>query len=627
MKQLRTIAALAVMLCATAAMAQKTAVTRVEPLNWWVGMSNPDLQMMVYGPQIASCNVSVNYDGVTLKHIVKVPNPNYLFLDLSIAPTAKAGKMDIVFTSGKKTVATYAYELKERQPGSAERKGFNSSDVIYLIMPDRFANGNPANDNHPDVFEKADRTSSGGRHGGDIQGIINHLDYIKELGATAIWCTPLTVDNEKSYSYHGYASSDQYNIDPRYGTNDDYAKLGNELHRRHMKLIMDYVTNHWGAAHWLIQDLPSRDWIHYWEKGENGFQRSNYRMTSQFDDNASKADADGCMDGWFDTTMPDMNQRNPMVINYMVQNAIWWIEYAGLDGLRVDTYSYNDKHGIAEWTKRVMDEYPNLNIVGKIWMHDQAQISYWQKDSKIAAIQSFNSYLPSVMDFTLHDAIMQCFNETDQGWDRGMIRVYDNFANDFLYPDINNILVFAANHDTQRLQTVFGNDFDKYKLAMALIATVRGTPQLYYGDEIGMEGDKSKGDGDIRRDFPGGWPNDTQNAFVASGRTELQNRYFDFAKKLLNWRKNKEVIHNGKTLHYVPEDNVYVYFRYNDTERVMVVLNNSGKEQDINTNRFAEGIGQAKHGTDILSGKTVSLENAIKVQPKSPLILELTSQP
>ena len=419
------------MLCTTA-MAQKQAITRVEPLNWWVGMANPNLQLLVYGPQIANCHVAVNHPGVELKQIIKVPNQNYLFIDLTVAPTTKPGKMDIVFTSGKKTVATYAYELKERQQGSAMRKGFNSSDVMYLIMPDRFANGNLGNDSHPDVIEKADRLNPGGRHGGDLQGIIDRLDYIKELGATTIWCTPLTEDNEKSYSYHGYASSDMYKIDPRYGSNDDYARLAAELHRRQMKLVMDYVTNHWGASHWLIKDLPSKDWIHYWEKGENGFQRSNYRMTSQFDVNASNADAAGCMDGWFDTTMPDMNQRNPMVLNYMVQNAVWWIEFAGLDGLRVDTYSYNDKHAIAQWTKRITDEYPNLNIVGEIWMHDQAQISFWQKNSKVAAIQGFNSHLPSVMDFTLHDAIMQCFNESHQGWDNGMIRVYDNFANDFM---------------------------------------------------------------------------------------------------------------------------------------------------------------------------------------------------
>lgn len=327
------------------------------------------------------------------------------------------------------------------------------------------------------------------------------------------------------------------------------------------------------------------------------------------------------MDGWFDTTMPDMNQSNPMVVNYMAQNAIWWIEYAGLDGLRVDTYSYNDKKGIADWTKRITDEYPNLNIVGEVWMHDQAQMSYWQKDSKIAAIEGYNSYLPSVMDFTLHDALGQVFHE-NEGWDSGMQRVYDNFANDFLYPNINNILVFAENHDTSRFNHIFPKVED-YKLAMSLILTVRGIPQLYYGSEIGMAGDKGKGDGDIRRDFPGGWIGDSQNAFAASGRTKEQNEYFDFTKKLLNWRKTNEAIHNGKTLHYIPNNNVYVYFRYTDNKRVMVVINNNKENQSLDLKRFSEGIKNFTKGKDIISDKDFDLKNNLPVPSKSSLILEL----
>lgn len=594
-------------------------VQKVEPSFWWSDMKNPDLQLLIYGNKINDLQPEFS-GGIKIKEIKKVDNPNYLFITIDTKGITP-GKVKLNFKKDSKVVKSLDYEFKARLKNSAQRQSYTSSDVMYLIMPDRFANGNPANDNTKDTAEKSDRKNSGGRHGGDIEGIIKNLDYLKELGVTTVWNTPLLEDNEPSYSYHGYAQSDYYKIDPRYGTNEDYKRLSDELHKRDMKLIMDYVTNHWGSQSWIIKDLPSKDWLHYWKDGEKGFKRSNYRMTTQFDTNAAKIDEENCMDGWFDTTMPDLNQSNPLVVNYMVQNAIWWTEYAGLDGLRVDTYSYNDKKGIAEWTKRITDEYPNFNIVGEVWMHDQAQISYWQKDSKISAIENYNSYLPSVMDFTLHDAIGQIFKE-DSGWDSGMQRVYDNFANDFLYPDINNILVFAENHDTQRFNQAYPK-IEDYKLAMSLVLTVRGIPQLYYGSEIGMSGDKTKGDGDIRRDFPGGWNGDSNNAFVKSGRTDSQNLYFDFTKKILNWRKSKEVIHTGKTLHYVPENNVYVYFRYNENDRVMVIINNSTKDQTLDLKRFSEGIKNFTKGKDIISGKEISLQGSLNVSAKSPLIIEL----
>lgn len=595
-------------------------VQKIEPAFWWSGMKNPELQLLVYGKNINDLQPEFS-NGIQIREVKKVENPNYLFVTID-TKNVQPGKFKINFKNGKKTVKTIDYEFKARQQNSADRNSYTSSDVFYLIMPDRFANGNPNNDNTPDTSEKSNRSDKNGRHGGDIAGIVKNLDYLNDLGVTTIWSTPLLEDNEPGISYHGYAQSDYYKIDPRYGTNDDYKNLADELHKRKMKLVMDYVTNHWGSKSWIIQDLPAKDWIHYWNNGEKGFKRSNYRMTSQFDTNAAKIDAEGCMDGWFDTTMPDMNQSNPMVVNYMVQNAIWWIEFAGLDGFRVDTYSYNDKKGIAEWTKRITDEYPNFNIVGEVWMHDQAQMAYWQKDSKIAAIEGYNSYLPSVMDFTLHDAIGQIFKE-EAGWDSGMQRVYDNFANDFLYPDINNILVFAENHDTQRFNEIY-SDIRDYKLAMSLILTVRGIPQLYYGSEIGMKGNKEKnGDGDIRQDFPGGWNGDANNAFTASGRTKEQNEYFDFTKKLLNWRKGNSAIHNGKTLHYIPENNVYVYFRYNDKERVMVVINNNKNDQNLNLKRFSEGIKNFSKGKDILSGKEFDLKTTLSVPAKTSLILEL----
>ncbi|MCI0751526.1 MAG: cyclomaltodextrinase N-terminal domain-containing protein, partial [Flammeovirgaceae bacterium] len=409
--------------------AQVPDIQKIEPPFWWTGMKNTELQLLVYGKNISTSTVSLNYPGVSITKIEKTENPNYQFVYLNIT-SARPGTFPITFQYGKKK-KVINYELKERKKAATEYKGFTSSDVIYLIMPDRFANGNPKNDD-PVSGEKSNRTNPDGRHGGDIDGIIKHLDYLQDLGVTAIWSTPLLEDNEPIYSYHGYAQSNYYKIDSRYGTNEDYKRLANEMHQRKMKLIMDYVTNHWGISHWIIKDLPQKDWIHVWPEGDKGFRRSNYAMTTQFDINSSRIDAEGCMNGWFDTTMPDMNQSNPMVLHYMTQNAIWWIEYTELDGLRVDTYSYNDKKGIAEWTKKIVDEYPNLNIVGEIWMHDQAQISYWQKNSKIGAIEGFNSHLPSVMDFTLHDAL-GAFNQDGHG----MQWVYENFTNDFLYPDIN----------------------------------------------------------------------------------------------------------------------------------------------------------------------------------------------
>lgn len=591
-------------------------VSKVEPPFWYAGMQNPELQLMFYGKNLSQYDVKAS-GNIPVTGIVRTENPNYLFVTVN---TTGMPASDIIFSfmSKGKTAFTQKYSLKPRRQDSRLRKGFDSSDVIYLLMPDRFANGNPNNDDTADTAEKADRAHHSGRHGGDLQGIIDHLDYIRETGATAIWSTPLCEDNDKRGSYHGYAQSDVYKIDPRYGTNEDYLRLSSELHKRGMKNILDYVTNHWGAEHWMIKDLPTYDWVHQFP----GYAQSNYRMTTQFDPNRADIDKRYCVDGWFVRSMPDLNQSNPLVTKYLTQNAIWWIEYADLDGFRVDTYSYNDKEGIAKWTKAITDEYPYFNIVGEVWMHDQAQMSYWQKDSKIGAIDSYNSHLPSVMDFTLHDAIGPVFNEDQPSWDKGMIKVYDNFTNDFLYPDIDNILVFAENHDTGRLNQIYGNDVNKYKLALTLIATVRGIPQMYYGSEIGMAGDKGKGDGDIRRDFPGGWAGDAQNAFTRSGRTAEQNAFFDFTSKLFTWRKTAEAIHKGKTKHFLPENNVYVYFRYTDDKTVMVVLNNNPEKQTVKTDRFRE-ILKATSGRDILSGNTVGLATEFTVDGKTPLVIEL----
>ena len=589
-------------------------ILRVEPPFWYSGMYNPEVQILFYGKNIAENDVSVS-NKITIKEIKKTENPNYLFVTID---TKNIPAQDFVFTFSKnKTIAfTQKYSLKQRRQNSAQRKSYDASDVIYLIMPDRFANGNTINDSEESVTEKADRSIPNGRHGGDIEGIIQNLDYIKELGATAVWSTPLCEDNQPEVSYHGYAQTDLYKIDPRYGTKQDYLRLSSELHHRNMKLVMDYVTNHWGSEHWMMKDLPTKEWIHQFPE----YTQTNYRLSTQFDPNASKSDTKTCMDGWFDKSMPDLNQSNPLVLKYLIQNAIWWIEYADLDGLRVDTYPYNDKTGIAKWTKAIIDEYHDFNIVGEVWMwmNNQAQIAYWQKDSKIAAIQNYNSYLPSVMDFTLKEALCTVFNENQD-----INKIYENFTNDFLYPNIYNILLFTENHDTKRFNEIYNKDFKKYQMAMALLATVRGIPQLYYGSEIGLAENKNDGWAAARADFPGGWKGDTNNAFTKTGRTAEQEKFFDFTSKLFQWRKTNEAVHFGKTTNYIPENNVFVYFRYTEKKTVMVVMNDSHINQTIKISRFQENIKDFKIGKDIISGKSIELNNNIVIESQSVLILEL----
>ncbi|PRB04452.1 alpha-amlyase [Chryseobacterium sp. MYb7] len=617
---MKTIYATLALSIASVAFSQKT-LERVEPAFWWKGMKNPELQILVYGKDVAHNEIILS-DGIQIKDIKKVDNPNYVFITVN-TNEINVPKFTINIKKDKKNIGAYTYELKQRESGSANRESFTSKDVMYLIMPDRFANGDEKNDSRPELTEKVDRSLPNGRHGGDLRGIINNLDYIQNLGATAVWLTPVNEDNEKVYSYHGYAQTDLYKIDGRYGTNEEYKTLSQELNKRKMMLVMDYVTNHWGSSHWMIKDLPSKDWIHWFDEGENGFKRSNYKTTTQFDINASDIDKKYALDGWFDTTMPDINQKNPLVLKYLTQNAIWWIEYAGLGGIRVDTYPYNDKEAMAKWAKAITDEYPKFNIVGETWLYTAAQIAAWQKDSKVGEIAGYNSNLPSVMDFMLFENMPKALKEKES-WDKGMIRIYDSFTSDFLYPDLKNLLVFFENHDTERWNEIFNANPNAYKMALALISTVRGTPQIYYGSEIGMRGDKNAGgDADIRRDFPGGWKSDKQNAFLPSAQTPEQKEFFQFTQKLLNWRKGKDVIHNGKTKNFVPQDGVFVYFRYNDKESVMMVINNNEKDQTLDLKRFAESLNGFTKGKEIISGKEISLQNSMNISAKTPLIIEL----
>lgn len=595
----------------------KITLKRVEPANWWIGMKNPNLQLLVYGENIGRTEVKMDIPGVRLHTTTRVESPNYLFLDLVISDTAKAGTYPIEFLSDNKVVASYKFPLLERRSNSESRKGFNSSDVIYLLMPDRFSNGNPANDSTQDTHEKARRSDPDGRHGGDIQGIINHLDYLQELGVTTLWSTPLVEDNMERTSYHGYAITDYYKIDPRYGTNADYVRLSSELHNRGMKLIMDVVTNHCGLNHWWMKDLPTYDWIHQFKE----FTRSNYQISTIYDPYASEADKSLNLNGWFDNSMPDMNQNNPLLHTYLVQNAIWWIEYANLDGLRVDTYPYNNPAKMAEWTKAVLDEYPNLNIVGETWVHSPQELAYWQAGTK--NFDGYVSTLPTVMDFALHDVFSSAMNEDDD-WLSGIRKFYNHFTLDFAYTNPMNLLVFTENHDTHRFNKIINGDIRKFKIAYTLLFTIRGIPQIYYGSEIMMTGNKNKGDGDIRRDFPGGWPNDRHDAFTALGRTASENESFNFMKKLMNWRKANPVIHTGKTMQFISNNNCYVYFRYNQEKTVMIIINNHETEsRKLYTKRFAERLQGFTKGYDIISEKTIPNLSLIEVPAKTSMIIEL----
>lgn len=591
-------------------------VDRVEPLFWWVGMQNPKLQLMVHGENIASSKVTVDFPGVRMESVSQVQNPNYLFLNLIIGKDAKPGHFTILFVKGKKQVASYSYELKAREKGSVKREGFNSSDVVYLITPDRFANGDPGNDNMPGMKELANRADKNGRHGGDLQGIMDHLDYIQKMGFTSVWITPVLENNMSRTSYHGYAITDFYKVDPRFGINEQYRELSDRMKKRGMKLIMDMVFNHCGSEHWWMDDMPMPDWINNYPD----YKTTSNRRTVNEDPHASESDRLSMVDGWFVSAMPDLNQKNPLVANYLIQNSIWWIEYAGLSGIRQDTWPYCDKDMMAEWTKRVLEEYPNFNIVGEEYTTNPAIVSYWQKGQ--TNTDGYRCDLPSLMDFPLQNAVVSAMRDSES-WDKGLIEIYDALANDFLYPDPENLVVFPDNHDMQRIYNQLEGDVGLEKLAVAFYLTTRGIPQIYYGTEILKSSPGPKEDGIIRSDFPGGWADDSINAFTGVGMTVAQKDMQNYMRTILNWRKNSEVIHSGKLMHFVPENDMYVYFRYNDQKTVMVVLNKNKESKELSTARFSEIIHGYTHGTDIISAIQIADIRKFLVPARSAMIIEL----
>jgi glycosidase len=591
-------------------------IARIEPAFWWVGMNNPELQIMVQGDHIANSDVQIEYPGVELKEVIQVDSPNYLFLYLNITKAAQPGKMNIVFTEGKKKLVK-TYELKARVT-STGAQGFNTSDVLYLIMPDRFANGDASNDEWEG--DKPDRNNPSARHGGDLAGIANHLDYLSDLGITTIWLNPVLENNmhkARYQSYHGYATTDFYKVDKRLGSNENYCTLIDRIHEKGMKVVMDMIFNHCGSLHWWMNDLPCKDWLNH----QDGFVPTNHNLYSVVDIHAPQSEVDALVKGWFVPGMPDLNQRNPLLSDYLIQNSIWWIEYARIDGIRHDTHPYADFDFLSKWCKAITDEYPDFNIVGESWYLDSAPLAWWQRNSKLSGRQS---NLKTTMDFNLMNACNEAFTLNPES-NFSLRKIYEVLATDFLYEDLDNILIFLDNHDLSRFVKKEETDLSRYKQALAFLLTTRGIPQLYYGTEILMSGEKSDGDGNLRKDFPGGWSEDSSNAFTASGRTALQNEAHDYLQKLLQWRKTNKAVTEGKLIHYAPgyQREYYVYARIKDDNKVLVILNGSNKEQTLSPEKYFEVIGDAVSGKEIISGKIINFAEKIIISPKGILIMEL----
>lgn len=590
-------------------------IKKVAPSFWWAGMKNPELQILLYGEDLALSDVSVSGEGIYLKETVRQDNPNYLLLYLDLSE-AKAQTFQILLKHGKKKLQI-PYELKSRVRRGEDVKGFTSEDVLYLIMPDRFANGNPENDVVDGMREKKiDRADSFARHGGDIQGISNHLDYIADLGVTAIWLNPTQENDMESGSYHGYAITDYYQIDRRFGSNEDFCALVEKAHERNLKVVMDMIFNHCGSENYLFRDKPSKEWFNY----HSNYVQTSFKTVSVMDIHTSAYEKKIATDGWFTSVMPDFNQRNRHVARYLIQSSIWWIEYAGINGIRQDTHPYADFDFMSQWCKEVLDEYPYFNIVGETWLNSNVLVSYWQKDSKLAA--PLNSNLPTVMDFPLQALINQAFDEETGEWGGGLYKLYDYQTQDLVYANPMNLLTFLDNHDTSRFAQTdeMAKNLKRYKQAMVFLLATRGIPQIYYGTEILMTGDKGKGDGDLRKDFPGGWQGDTRNCFAKNGRTALENEAFEFTRQLLNWRKGNQVIGKGSLKHYSIQNGVYVYQREFSGKSVVIIMNGTDDSKELDLAPYQE-ILPRENALDVLTGKNVNLSGKLCLDGRENLIL------
>ena len=592
-------------------------IHKVAPTFWWAGMKNPELQVLLYGDNISKSEVNLTAQDITIQEVVTFDNPNYLIIYMDIAE-AKPQQFNIVLKNGKKETIV-PYELKQRDANSSQIQGFDASDVLYLIMPDRFSNGTPDNDVIPGMQTTSiDRKEPFARHGGDIKGIENHLDYLSDLGITAIWLNPTQENDSRGGSYHGYAITDYYQVDRRLGSNEEFKNFVENTHKKGMKVVMDMIFNHCGSDNYLFKDKPSNDWFHY----KSNYVQTSYRTGAVQDIHASNIDYQLAVDGWFTRSMPDLNHNNRHVATYLIQNSIWWIEYAHINGIRQDTHPYADFDMMSKWCKAVLTEYPYFNIVGETWVNSNVQIAFWQKDSKLAAPR--NSYLPTVMDFPLMYAMNQAFDENTNDGDGGLFKLYEYLAQDIVYQDPMKLLIFLDNHDTSRFcsNEEKAKDLNRFKQAITFLRTTRGIPQIYYGTEILMVADKANGDGLLRCDFPGGWPGDSSNQFQASDRTDHQNEAFNFLRKLLQWRKHNEVIAKGSLKHFAPNKGIYVYERKLGQKSVLVFLNGRDQRQELPLDHYKEVLSKSK-GHDILLDKDIMLDHSIQMEPRGIRIIEM----
>ena len=604
-------------------------VDRIDPTDWYVGMKNPSLQLMVYGKGIRDVQqVTTDYPGVVIDSLVRLDSPNYLLVYLNLKD-AQPGKMTLKFDKTK-----VSYQLKAREMAGDKRMGFSIDDVLYLLMPDRFAQG----PNHKSQIKgmrqyKEDRSAPSLRHGGDLEGLGQHLDYFTDLGVTALWFTPIlendSPDMMETYStYHGYACTDYYRVDPRFGTNQQYRQLIDACHKKGLKVVMDMIFNHCGFEHPWVADMPAKDWFNLpqWLKESKGssdprgtsFLQTSYKLTPVLDPYASEVDMRETTEGWFVSTMPDLNQNNPHLMRYLIQNSIWWIETAGIDGIRMDTYPYAFRRPMAQWMKELDEEYPNFNTVGETWVTQPAYTAAWQKGSKLSKI---NSYLKTVMDFSFQEKLDSAKQEETDDWWRGYNRLYNSFCYDYLYPDPSSVMAFLDNHDTDRF---LGNGQDSLALkqGLALLLTVKRIPQLYYGTEIMMNGTKQKTDGHVRKDFPGGFPGDTNNAFTAEGRTQAQQGMFQWLSRILKWRKGNNVITRGKMTQFIPHDGIYVIHRQYRGKNVLTIINGKKQNAKMDVTRYAEAIGTKTVALDITTDKKVRLDEPISLRSRQTMILE-----
>ncbi len=622
----------ALLLSAVVTKAASVNIDRIEPTDWYVGMKDASLQLMVYGKGIRNAEVSTSYPGVRIDSLVRLDSPNYLLIYMNLSE-AKAGEMTLEFKQGKKTKKV-AYQLKNREMSGDKRMGFTNADVLYMLMPDRFADGNQANNDLKGMNAfRTDRNEPSLRHGGDLEGIRLHLDYFKQLGVTALWFTPVLENNSPDHgtqsTYHGYATTNYYKVDPRFGSNEEYRRLTDEAHGKGLKIVMDMIFNHCGFDHPWIEDMPSHDWLNI----PNGLSRdsktgkmsvnehylqTSYKLTPVVDPYASEIDLKETVHGWFVPTMPDLNQNNPHLMTYLIQNSIWWIETVGIDGIRMDTYPYADAGAMADWMERINEEYPNFNVVGETWVTEPAYTASWQGNSHVA---KENSNLPSVMDFSFFDKLNLAKNEETDQWWNGYNRIYNSLVYDFLYPNPSSVMAFIENHDTNRFLEN-GQDTLALRQALALLLTMNRIPQLYYGTEVLMNGTKEVTDGNVRKDFPGGFPGDKHNAFITDGRTLEENAMFTWLSRILHWRQGNEVVTKGRQVQFIPHNGVYVIARQHEGKTVMTVLNGTSQSATLSVARYAEIIGDVRLAKDITTNETVDMGKDISLSPRQTMILE-----